>query len=201
MVRWNVAIHNVDEIKKDLIQLSPTFFATKWLFDTVPYVFESDYLGYVQWRHELAESIEVDPSDIIITGSAGLGISLNPYKNFKKFDEKSDIDICIFSEYYFTIAWHDLLESILPNLTPKMATAVKNHRTNYIYWETIATDQILPILSFGGKWGRIISQMNKYSCLENHEIHFRIYKNRQAFRRYLLNGLIDRQAKLLEEKK
>ena len=29
-------------------------------------------------------------------------------KNFKKFNDKSDIDVGIISNYYFDIAWHEL---------------------------------------------------------------------------------------------
>lgn len=110
----------------------------------------------ISWRHDLAEKLGIDPSDIIITGSAGLGISLNPHKNFKCFDAKSDIDICIFSEYFFSVAWHDLLNLPLVGLNSKMSSAVKEHRSSFIYWGTVATDQILPILSFGPQWGRIM---------------------------------------------
>ena len=191
-------LHDIEIIKKDLVNLDPSIFATKWFFDTIPFVFEEEYSQYIQWRHELSEKINIDPCDIIITGSAGLGISLNPNKNFKPFDSASDIDICIFSEYYFSVAWHDLLGLSLAGSSYKMITAIKEHRNKYIYWGTIATDIILPVLSFGAEWARIIPKINGYVSLRDHEIHFRIYKDRQAFRRYLLNSLINRKTALLE---
>ena len=189
-------IRRSDIIKEELLSLSPSKFATKWYFDAVPFVFENQYNQYLEWRHELSDKINVDPSDVIITGSAGLGISLNPHKNFKAFNPGSDIDICVFSEYYFSVAWHDLLNLSFNGLDYKMISAIKEHRNRYIYWGTIATDQILPIL--GAQWGRIIPQMSKYKALEDHDIHFRIYRDRQSFRRYLLNSIEDRKAALLE---
>lgn len=194
-------IHQPEIIKKDLLALSPTVFATKWYFDTIPFVFESQHDQYLLWRHDLADKLRIDPSDIIITGSAGLGLSLNPYKNFKNFDQTSDIDICIFSEYYFSVAWHDLLNLSLKGLNYKMTTAIKEHTSRFIYWGTIATEQILPVLSFGNQWGRIIPQMSKYKALEDHDIHFRIYRDRQSFRRYLLTSIEDRRTALLEANK
>lgn len=191
-------LHDAITIKNELVKMAPTKFATKWFFDSIPFVFQNNYDQYIEWRHNLAAKINVDPCDIVITGSAALGISLNPNKNFKLFDNGSDIDICIFSEYYFNIAWHDLLNQSLNGLGYKMNTAVQEHRKRFIYWGTIATDIILPLLSFGSAWARIIPQMNKYEQLENHEIHFRIYKDRQSFRKYLLNSIESQQTTLLE---
>ena len=193
-------VHEPEIIKKDLLALTPSVFATKWYFDAIPFVFENEYDQYIDWRHNLAAQINIDPSDIIITGSAGLGISLNPHKNFKSFDSRSDIDVCIFSEYYFSVAWHDLLNISLVGLNYKMSAAIKEHRSRFIYWGTIATDQILPLLSFGSHWGRVIPQMSKYNALKDHEINFRIYKDRQSFRRYLLTSIEDRRTVLLEAK-
>ena len=190
--------HSIEVIKSDLISLPPSIFATKWFFDSVPFVFENNYRQYIDWRHELSDKIKIDPSDIIITGSANLGFSLNPNKNFKEFDHISDVDICIFSEYYFTIAWHDLLNLSLVGLSNKMNTVVKEHRNRYIYWGTIATDQILPLLSFGRTWARIIPQMSKYKPLGDHEIHFRIYRDRHSFRSYLLTSIENRRTAIME---
>lgn len=191
-------IHQPEIIKNDLLTLAPSIFATKWYFDTIPFVFENQYDDYISWRHELADKLNIDPSDIIITGSANLGISLNPYKNFKVFNQQSDIDICIFSEYYFSVAWHDLLNLSFKGQNYKMINAIKDHTSRLIYWGTIATEQILPVLSFGSQWGRIIPQMSKYQALEDYDIHFRIYRDRQSFRRYLLTSIEDRRIALLE---
>lgn len=192
-------LHDPELIRLDLSNLSSTLFATKWFFDTRPYVFESNEDEYIKWRHIVADGIEVDPSDILITGSACLGFSLSPYKNFKRFDEKSDIDLCIFSEYYFNLAWRELSSKTMIGLTPKMITSIKEHREKYIYWGTIATDIILPLLSFGPSWERIIPKLSPFKCLEDHEIHFRIYKDRQSFRRYLLQSIEYRKNAIMED--
>ena len=193
-------IHDPLIIKNDLLQLDSSVFATKWYFDTRPFVFENSEEDYLLWRHMLSAEIDIDPSDLLITGSACLGISFNPYKNFKSFDQNSDIDICIFSEYYFTVAWRELLNQSMVGLKSSVQNAIKKHRETYIYWGTIATDIILPVLSFGPKWARIIPKISIIKELEGHEIHFRIYKDRQAFRRYLLQTLSNRKTALMEDK-
>ena len=87
--------------------------------------------------------------DIIITGSACVGYSLNPRKNFRKFRETSDIDVGIISNYYFDIAWHELRNQKYYKLDNNMKNALEEHKNRLIYWGTIATDKILPLLSFG----------------------------------------------------
>lgn len=193
-------LHSFDMIKRDLQQMDSSMFATKWYFDTMPFVFEGDEKAYISWRHLISAEIDIDPSDILLTGSASLGISLNPYKNFKAFDNQSDIDICIFSEYYFSIAWRELSSKTMVNLSYPMQTAIKKHKDTYIYWGTVATDKILPLLSFGAKWGRIIPKLSKFEAIGDHDVHFRIYKDRLSFRRYLLQSIEERKIALLEGK-
>ena len=41
-------------------------------------------------------------------GSAAIGCSLNPVKNFKPFDSASDVDVAVISNYHFTVAWRYL---------------------------------------------------------------------------------------------
>lgn len=190
--------HEQSIIKRDLLNLPTTLFITKWFFDTCPFVFESNPEFYREWRHLFSAKVNIDPSDIILTGSASIGFSLSPYKNFKPFDENSDIDICIFSDYYFTISWHDLLNIHLNNFSYKYKTKIKEHREKYIYWGTIATDTILPILSFGPTWERIIPQINNYPKLKDHNIHFRIYKDRQSFRNYSIQSMEKTKNTLME---
>ncbi len=82
-------------------------------------------------------------------------------------------------------------------LSYPMQTAIKEHREKYIYWGTIATDRILPLLSFGSKWVRIIPKLSEFEEIRDHDIHFRIYKDKQAFRRYLLQSIENRKMALL----
>ena len=137
--------------------------------------------------------MRIDARDIIITGSASLGFSLNPNKNFKSFDKKSDIDISIISHHYFDVAWHDLIHLSPAGISPKMKTALEDHRKRLIYWGTVATDKILPLLSFGGEWDRIIKTCQLPEPLVDHEINFRIYKDALSIRnyiRFLYKGII-----------
>lgn len=176
---------DIELVKQELESSTTSIFITKWILEHTPYVFEDYETEYISWRHEIAEKLRIDARDIIITGSASLGFSLNPNKNFKSFDKKSDIDISIISHHYFDVAWHDLIHLSPAGISPKMKTALEDHRKRLIYWGTVATDKILPLLSFGGEWDRIIKTCQLPEPLVDHEINFRIYKDALSIRNYI----------------
>lgn len=80
---------DIELVKQELESSTTSIFITKWILEHTPYVFEDYETEYISWRHEIAEKLRIDARDIIITGSASLGFSLNPNKNFKSFDKKS----------------------------------------------------------------------------------------------------------------
>lgn len=184
---------NISQIKQELESLPTSFFVTKWIFEAPPHIFVSKEECFILWRENIAKELRIDPSDILITGSAALGFSLSPHKNFKEFDDKSDIDVSIISHHYFEIAWHDLLHTNRIHLPPNMRAALDDHRSRLIYWGTIATDKILPLLSFGSDWNRIINESKCLPELENRDINFRIYKDKLAVRNYLSLSVDERK--------
>lgn len=188
----------LEKIKNDILSISPDVFVSKWIMESTPRIFKEDEMGYYAWKHQLASGIQVDARDIIITGSACLGYSLNPSKNFKKFNEYSDIDVGIISNYYFDIAWHELRNQQYYKLDRDMKRALEEHKNRLIYWGTIATDKILPILSFGKDWNKRISNLQKMSPIDNRDINFRIYKDNKSFRDYQINSIKECQFKILE---
>ncbi|WP_298019952.1 hypothetical protein [uncultured Dysosmobacter sp.] len=191
---------DIEIIKKELESLPTSFFITKWILEHTPYIFDTQETEYIRWREGIAQKLRIDPADILITGSASLGFSLNPNKNFKAFNEKSDVDVSIISHHYFDVAWHDLIYTSRTIIQPKMREALDDHRKRLIYWGTIATDKILPLLSFGTEWDNIIKQSKSYPLLENRNINFRIYKDKLAVRNYLAISVDNRKNALLEEK-
>ena len=178
-------IVSLDSLKSDLVSLSTSRFISKWYFDKIPYIFSDNADNYIMWREQIADEIDLDPSDILISGSACVGYSLSPHKHFKPFDEKSDVDLCIISPYYFDTAWNELLAIKELPQDAKMKEAIKDHRQRLIYWGTIATDKILPLLSFGPFWNDIINESKIIPELDSRDINFRIYKDRISIRRYI----------------
>jgi hypothetical protein len=187
--------------KQELLSSDKSLVISKWILEPCPHIFRDDYLSYLQWKITLGEIINVDPKDIVIIGSAGLGFSLNPYKNFKVFDEKSDIDIAIISHYHFDIAWFALrhLGTKRLRLTPKESASLNDHVNRLIYWGTIATDKLLHFLPFCIEWQQAIDKMQKSYAVFKREINFRIYNDYDSLRSYTLNNMQKLQDQLLEE--
>jgi len=190
----------IGDVKHELEMLPVSSFITKWILEHTPYIFDEQDFKYIQWRESLAGKLKIDTCEIVVTGSASLGFSLNPNKNFKAFDDKSDVDVSIISDYYFDVAWHDLLHLNRPNLPYKMKLALDDHRSRLIYWGTIATDKILPLLSFGQEWENIINESRTLPILEDRDINFRIYRDTKAIRDYLSLSVTERRNALLEAK-
>ena len=133
-------------------------------------------MSYIKWKEELSKKINIDSSAIIFTGSAGCGFSLNPNKNYKKFDDDSDIDLALISSHYFDISWHSLrnLGTKYYSLTHIQKNSVRDHEKRLIYWGTNATDKILSILPFGKLWIIALANMGRAKPCEGRTINIRI---------------------------
>jgi hypothetical protein len=147
--------------------------------------------------------LSVDPKNIVIVGSAGLGFSLNPIKNYKIFDERSDIDIAVISHYHFDIAWFELrhLGTKRLMLNSQERISVNEHVNRLIYWGTIATDKILQLFSFKNEWQKGIDESKRSNSVFNRDINFRIYNDYDSLRAYTINNLTILQNKILEGEK
>lgn len=184
-------------IKNDLMTIPPDMFISKWIMEKTPNIFYNNEMKYYEWKHKMATRLQVDARDIIVTGSACLGYSLNPNKNFKKFNQHSDIDVGIISNYYFDVAWHELRNKKYYKLDSNMRLALEDHKKRLIYWGTIATDKILPILSFGKNWNEVINEAKSNPPIDEREINFRIYKDNKSFRDYQINSIRECQEIIL----
>ncbi len=190
-----------DEFLAELLSKPPELVASLWILDRIPYPFQDDRMLYAEWRHKLSSLLEVDSSEIVITGSGAFGISLNPNKNYKFYDESSDIDVAIVSEFFFNTSWKYLrnIGTKIHTLPPPAKQSVKDHVGKYIYWGTIATDKLLPYLPFGRKWLSALSEMSKVEPTKNREIKARIYKDFDSLRAYQINNLKNLRTQELEK--
>ncbi|RIV21508.1 hypothetical protein DYU11_19085 [Fibrisoma montanum] len=175
-----------EQLLTDIENEPPNYITSKWVVERVPFIFNGDIELYIDWKERLSLLIGVDSKSIVFTGSSAVGFSLNPEKNFKPFDESSDVDVAIISTHYFNISWHYLrnIGTDLFRLKPKEKNAIDDHRQRLIYWGTIATDKIVQLLPFGKKWVDAIDNMRTIEPTKDREINFRIYKDFEALRSY-----------------
>ncbi|WP_294313316.1 hypothetical protein [uncultured Chryseobacterium sp.] len=181
----------VDEFKAEILTEDISFLCSKWILDRTPHIFSDDRNAYIKWKEELAKRLALDSKSIIFTGSSSVGFSLNPSKNFKLFDNDSDIDIAIISDFHFDLSWKFLrnMGTKRFDLTHKQKAFIQDHVNRLIYWGTIATDKILQILPFGKEWEIILLDMSKLDPINGKEINIRIYKDFESLRQYQINNL------------
>ena len=190
-----------DKFLSDLVTMPSSFLASKWILERIPFVFNQNNDLYIEWKEKLSELIKIDSSAIIFTGSAGCGLSLNPNKSFKLFDDDSDIDLALISNHYFDVAWYTLrnLGTKYYTLEPKAKSAIDDHVHRLIYWGTIATDKILGILPFGKTWTIALDKMGQEAPFDSRIINIRIYKDFESLRKYQTNNLEKLKVKQLGE--
>ncbi|MFA6112453.1 MAG: hypothetical protein WC729_00610 [Sphingomonas sp.] len=186
-----------DEVLRDLKNLNPEAFVETHIFDRVPHFWGSDKTKFSSWKRQLARGLGVDPADITVVGSAAVGVSLNPYKNFKVFNSESDIDVAVISPFYFQSAWRFLRQggAIRSKLTLRERGSWDDHKTNLVYWGAIATDRLLPRFPFGAEWRRVLDEIDSKSG--SNSINVRVYNDYDALRSYQINSVKNMQRDII----
>ncbi|RZE63060.1 hypothetical protein C0R01_17700 [Streptomyces albidoflavus] len=172
------------------------YFVTARLFDGTPAVWPQE-INYIKWRHLVATELGVDPMAVQLVGSARLGYSINPRKNFRKFQEDSDLDIAVISPELFDRAWAELREIIEDELFSQK----KNYLRKLVFEECIALDIVLPRLSFGEQWSRsrdlFIQDLG--GAFRNCEVNYRLYRNHRSLRSYQVKSVNIARDRAIEE--
>jgi hypothetical protein len=190
-----------DKFLEELVSSPPELIASLWILDRIPFPFNGDANLYARWRMKLSSLVKVDSSEIVVTGSGAFGISLNPNKNYRFFDQESDIDVAVVSEHFFNVSWWHLrnLGSDIHGMPQAAKQSVRDHVQRYIYWGTIATDRILPYLPFGSQWIDALGAMAKMAPTEGRDIKARIFKDFDSLRAYQVNNLKHLRTQELEK--
>jgi hypothetical protein len=176
-------------------------FSSRRIIECVPMIFAGNREAHIEWKTTLARHLAIDPYAIVIVGSACCGISLNPNKNFKPFDDSSDIDVAVISSHYFDTSWHWLrnLGAARHRLPPLAQTSVNEHVSRLIYWGTVATDKILQYLPFGRSWVVALNDMAGVAPTEGRDVKVRLYRDFEALRSYHLSNLRGLQRALVAD--
>lgn len=109
----------------------------KHIINKSPYVF----IENPDKEHELAKIVQeyfnVDYKDFIIVGSAQLGYSLSPAKNYRDFNDKSDIDLAIIDPNLFMELKQELYDFTDGLRTPWIETHFHREPKKYICSEDL----------------------------------------------------------------
>ncbi|MDV6233028.1 hypothetical protein [Rhodococcus cercidiphylli] len=171
------------------------YFVTARLFEGTPAIWPEE-VEYVRWRHVVADLLGVDPVGVQLVGSARLGYSLNPGKDFRIFHEGSDLDIAIVSQEIFESTWVEL-KSLLGS---SEFSGQKGYLRRLVFDECIGTEMVLPRLSIGEKWSKSRDSISAmlgpdFRALD---VNYRIYRNHRALRDYQIRGVSTARDRAIE---
>jgi len=186
-----------DAVKEAIRTSDPEALVGRLVVDRIPHVFADDPVAYRDWRETLSRPLGVDPCNLFVVGSSFVGCSINPYKDWKLFDDQSDVDVAVISSRHFDLAWRMMRLTKRADVSGREWKAIEEHRTRLIYWGCVATDQILGRLPFAQDWLSAASQASATPPTEGREVNFRVYRDATSLRDYTINGLRQLKAELL----
>jgi hypothetical protein len=190
---------SAEDLQDALRRMDPCDFVSTHLFESIPTVFGNKVDLWIQWKKRLASFLEVDPYEMVLTGSGAIGYSLSPHKNYREYNDKSDIDVAVISSHHFEIAWRYLRQSRTRwlSISRQAKNAIEEHRKNYVFTGTIATDSFLALLPFGKRWQQGLDEMSKHAPTVGRDVKLRIYRDYDALRYYQMTGIKKLQEALL----
>lgn len=112
----------ISTLKRDLLVLTPKEIYSKYLLGQDVWYF-TEYTKdinpakkYDEFKHFISDKLDIHFNNIAIVGSAKTGISFNPAKKFKTFNENSDFDIILVSPKHLNRLWNAYLEMFYKNV-------------------------------------------------------------------------------------
>lgn len=157
-----------------------------WLFKKL---FKDNwFLQYDEFKKYIAKKLDVHYNNVGIAGSAKLGFSLNPQKDYKAFDETSDVDIIIVSQRLFYEFWEQYL-----NDSYNLTTRIKN--INYVcfcIFRKYLTLDCFRNNDYYNDWQKKTGDFEKDIQLlfqiEN-DIHYRIFESWDSVKMYYISSI------------
>jgi hypothetical protein len=195
------------DLKKDLKELDAADFYKKYLLgQDIWYFKEKDsknyLINYDDFKHNVADNLGIPFNNISIVGSAKIGHSLSPKKNFKKFDEdsalpaweRSDMDLVLVSQDLFYEFWDAYLD-----LYFEKRRFDYQFVTSCVFRRFISVKKIDPIHPTFRDWIERVENFNKdYQVLFDItcDINYRIYDSWESVEDYHFKGINELKEKL-----
>jgi hypothetical protein len=194
---------NVDEFKKVLVNNGCKETYNNYIIGGSVWYFENSFRDhwfseYNSFKLYISNVLNMHYNDIAIAGSAKLGFSINPKKDFKIFNESSDIDIIIISHKLFIKFWNSYLQDSI-----NFYIRDYDHVCSAIFKRFIIFNGFTLSNDVYADWERLTNGFEKNLQLRfkiSNEIHYRIFDSWDAAEIYYLKSLDDCRAKLLEGK-
>lgn len=135
---------------------------------------------YHSLRLKVGNEFNVHPNDVLVVGSAKLGFSIAPQKQYRTFGETSDIDVVIVNSALFDTFWR----SVYHMWKEKVLWNTETDFKKYLFQGWIRPDK-MPV-------------SNKYSITDDWWEFFRQLTSTNEFGPYKINGAIYKDWYFLE---
>lgn len=175
----------------DIISFADKILANDDIWFFKKYFNENASYKYNEFKYYMSQKFGINPQEITIIGSARFGFSMNPQKNYKDFNENSDIDIVIVSKKLFEKLWDDLLVNFTENdngLSYKYKDVCRN-----VFKRFIDTERYPEYLTTKNeKWFQQVAGYKKDLQIDYmfpEEIGYRIFRSWEDFKLYLIKNI------------
>ena len=143
----------------------------------------------------VSEKLGVHYNDIAIVGSAKLGFSINPKKDYKPFDDDSDIDLLIISQALFYRFWQAYLEDSYS------LVRIKNYQyvCQCIFRKFVTFNGFDKNNKFYCEWKKKTGGFEKDLQLRfdiEQDIHYRIFESWESAQMYYISGMLKNRKNL-----
>ncbi|EJG0735695.1 hypothetical protein C4G28_RS22975 [Vibrio parahaemolyticus] len=154
---------------------------------------------YDEFKLYMSHKLGLHVNNIAIVGSAKMGFSLSPSKDYRAFNDDSDIDLVVVSASTYKASWEAYLDLHHRGYLPTYAPVAKN-----IFKGFVSLKEIDSRADFFDEWTRKVEPLKKdFQTFFGipHEINYRVYDSWESVERYHLSGLKELKEKLEEEVK
>ena len=155
------------------------------------------YEIYDKFKKYLAKNLEIHVNNVAIVGSAKLGFSLAPKKNFRLFNSESDIDIIIVSPEIFRKSWDAYLD-----LSSKYFVKDYSFVSGNIFRRFVSLKTPDPRSAFFDAWSKKVEPCKKDLQVVfniSNEVNYRIYESWDAVKFYHQSGIVDLQTTIAKK--
>ncbi|MBP0982744.1 MAG: hypothetical protein J6A19_03385 [Oscillospiraceae bacterium] len=142
---------------------------------------------YDEFKKYISDKLNVHYNDIGVAGSAKLGFSLNPKKNFKTFDDNSDMDIIIVSRKLFNEFWEQYL-----NDSYNPTTRINIHAVSFCIFRKYLTLSCFRNNEYYNNWLIKTGGFEKDIQLKfqiSNDIHYRIFESWDSVKMYYMSSI------------
>ena len=191
-----------DQFRELLKTAPPDTIVDDLLFHGTPYVFRHRPTGLTLLRESLSSSLNVQPDNVVVVGSAKLGFSLSPVTFPRRFSPTSDIDVVVVDEALFDLAWDAVLKWNYPRrnrLSNEEWRWARNRHDDlfwgwllphYIRFEGLTFPQaLMPLRDLRARWLSAFRSLAGDPELARRQVSGRLYRTWNHARLYHVHSL------------